>query len=221
LGHVYVETATGERVLDVHPAAQQELVLRVPAGRPVFIRHDDDDGRELVLEAEGPAQVSSLSAQPSSVSRRDAAHLAFEELFAVPFGAASVRDYGKRWTAGPPGLIEPAAGPAPGATRATVRGVAGGAAIAASVLAVGTSALWLQQFLAGQSASQAERVRINHRLRDLAIGGSVLGTVAVASGAAWFALRDRDPPTPDEVAVGVLVAGPTGPGIGLTLGRSW
>ena len=220
MGHLYIETATGERVLDVHPAAQQELVLRVPASRPVFVRRDDDDS-ELVLEAVGPAPLSSLIARPTSVTRRGAADLAFEELFAVPFDAASVRDYDTRWTAGPPGLTGPAAGPAPGATRATVRAIAGGVAITTSVLAVGTSALLLQQFSAGQSASQAERVRINHRLRDLAIGGGVLGAVAVASGAVWFALRDRDPRPPDELAAGVLVTGPSGPGIGLTLGRSW
>jgi hypothetical protein len=223
VGHVYIETATGERVLDVHAASQQQLVLRVPARRPLFVRGDDTGGGERVLDADEPTPVSALVARPSSIARRGAALLAFEELFAVPFGEASVRDYGARWTSDPPRAPEENPDDAtPRSPRATVRTISGATAIASGALAVAASGLLLEQFTTGQSASQADRVGINRTLRRLAIGSSALGAVAIASGAVWFALRDRDAPHPDEIAVSLRVtAVDAAPSIGVTLGRAW
>jgi hypothetical protein len=221
--HIYIESASGDRVLDVHPAAQQQLVLRVPAGRPLFVRRDDARGSELVLEAAGPTLMSELAARPSSIGRRGAAHLAFEELFAVPFGAASVRDYRSRWTAAqrPPSVSEQSdAGR--GSARAAIRTISAATAITSGALAVVTSGLLIEQFATGQSASQIERVRINRTLRGLAIGSGVLGAVAIVSGATWLALRDRDAPRGDRIAVGPLVtAEDAAPSIGVTLGGAW
>lgn len=216
VGHIYVETASGERVLDVHPAAQQQLVVRVPAGRPLFIRHDHTGSRELVLESDGLEPVSRLAARSSPVARRGAAHLAFEELFAVPFGATSVADYGVRWTLAPPGLPPPTGDT--GSTRATIRTASGVTALAAGALAVAASAVLVQQYVAGQSASQLERVDINRNLRRLAIGGGVMAGVALGSGALWFALRDRD--AGDELAVQLMPSSDAS-SVGLSLGGVW
>jgi hypothetical protein len=219
VGHIYVETATGERVLDAHPAAQQQLVLRLPPVRPLFVRRDVA-GSELVLASDQLALVSELVPRPSSIGRRGAAHLAFEDLFAVPFGEASVRDYRSRWTPErrPLDATEPEP---PRSSRATFRTIAGATAITSGALALATSGLLLERFATGQSASNEDRVRINRTLRYLAVGGGVLGAVAIASGAAWLVLRDRAP-RQDEIVVGPLSTGPElTSGIGLAVGGVW
>ncbi len=225
VGHVYVETASGERVLDVHPAPREELVVRVPAHRPLFMRRDDGSDREYVVDAEGPVRVSELAPRPSSVSRRGAAQLAFEDLFSIPFGSSSVRDYSALWRGPPPARTELGDTTDPqaaGESRARLRTIAGTTALASGGLALATSALLAERYASGRSASQVERVRINRTLRGLAIGTGVLGSVAVAAGAVWLGLRDRKASRDDELALTLLpTAGDTAIALGVTLGRAW
>jgi hypothetical protein len=219
VGHVYIETAAGERVLDVHPAPRQELVVRIPDDRPVFVRRDDASS-EYVVAADGPVRVSELAVRPAAIGRRGAAQLAFEALFAVPFGAASVGDFRARWT-------EPLAAALvaddPGSSALVpARQVAGTTAIAAGALATALSGAAIARYATGQSASQAERVGINRTLRNLEIGAGVLASVAVVSGAVWFVLRDRRPPRDDEIDVTLLpTAGDPAPGMAVMIGRAW
>jgi hypothetical protein len=225
VGHVYVETAAGERVLDAHPAPREELVLRVPASRPLFVRHDDGSDREYVLDAEGPVRVSELTARPISVGRRGAAQLAFADLFSVPFGSSSVRDYSAAWPGAPRAGAEVGDtldAQAAGGSGARLGAIAGITALASGGLALATSAVFAERYVRGQSASQVERVRINRTLRGLAIGTGVLASVAVAAGAVWFGLRDRTPSRDDELALTILpTAGDPAFGVGVTLGRAW
>jgi hypothetical protein len=223
VGHVYIETATGERVLDVHPTPREELVIRVPVNRPLFVRHDDGSDREYVLDAEGSVRVSELTPRPISVGRRGAAQLAFADLFSVPFGSSSVRDYSALWSGVPPALGDDMTdAQATGGSRARLRAIAGTTALASGGLALATSALLAQRYASGQSASQAERVRINRTLRGLAIGTGVLASVAVAAGSVWFGLRDRPPPRDDDLALTLLpTAGDAAIGVGVMLGRAW
>jgi hypothetical protein len=225
VGHVYIETATGERVLDVHPTPREELVIRVPVNRPLFVRHDDGSDREYVLDAEGPVRVSDLAPRPISVGRRGAAQLAFADLFAVPFGSSSVRDYSALWPGPAPAraeLDEVTDPQAAGGSRARLRAIAGTTALVSGGLALATSALLAQRYASGQSASQAERVQLNRTLRGLAIGTGVLASVAVAAGAVWFGLRDRTPVRDDELALTLLpTAGDAAIGVSVTLGRAW
>ncbi|HEX3758587.1 MAG TPA: caspase family protein [Kofleriaceae bacterium] len=221
VGHVYVETAAGERVLDVHPAPQQELIVRVPTERPLFVRRDDASGGEYVVGVEGPARVSDLELRDASVSRRGAAQLAFEDLFAAPFGPASVRDYRQQWNEHPldgGGDADPAAAPA----GATARAVAGAGAVISGAVAVVVSGVAIERYASGRSASQAERDRINHGLRELEIGAGILGAVAVASGAVWFVLRDRSAAPDDGLALTLVpTLGAASRGVGLVVGRAW
>jgi hypothetical protein len=217
VGHVYVETAAGERVLDVHPAPQQELVVRVPPARPLFVRSEDASGGEYVMAADGRARVSDLTARTAGTASRGAAQLAFEDLFAVPFGTASVLDFRARWDEQRSGGLGEPAGSVPGAARPTVRLIAGVAAIGAGAVAVGLSGLAIERYATGQSASQAERARINRSLHRLELGAGVLTSVAVLGGALWLALRDHRPPGDDDISWTLL---PTA-GVGLALGRAW
>jgi hypothetical protein len=88
-GHLFLENARGERVLDVHPASDQVLALRLPAERPLFVRRAD--GRaEYPITSAGGARLSRLGAARLQVARRGAIHLAFERLFAAPFSRNDV-----------------------------------------------------------------------------------------------------------------------------------
>jgi hypothetical protein len=98
LGHVYLEGPTGERLADVHVATDQVIALYLPDERPLFLR-ENDDGREYVVQAAGPVRVSSLAAAKPSVTRKGALHLAFEQLFDAPFGAAQVAAFEQRFRA--------------------------------------------------------------------------------------------------------------------------
>lgn len=115
VGRVYVESATGERLADVHVAPGHAVALHVPAGRPLFVR-GHDDATEYVVRAGGPLRVSALAAEPPLVARKGALHLAFEQLFAEPFDPGKVEAFEQRFRARatePPEALEPTADRAP------------------------------------------------------------------------------------------------------------
>lgn len=180
-GHVYVEAVSGTRVLDVHPTANQALALRVPADRPLFIRRADES-EERTLQAPGAARYSELASAPSSVTRKGAAQLAFEQLFAEPFDVAAVQAFGVQYA-----LVERRARPPAGGrslARAAVPWVLGGAVL----VGLGASGLALEQQQVGPQTSQADRVGRNGVIG--AANGVVLGSAVVAAlaGVTWLVL---------------------------------
>lgn len=186
VGHVYVENAAGERLIDAHAASGQELALRLPADRPLFVRAGDGS-REYRLDARS-TRLSALTAGAASVARRGALHLAFEQLFAEPFGAADV----DRWRA----RFAPVELSGPGADRddrrAGARRAAGWIAAGSLLLGGGASVYAWQRGRQGTDASQRERVRLNRQI-DVANHASVgLFAAAAVAGAAWWWLRDGD-----------------------------
>ena len=82
-GHLYVETSSGDRLLDTHASKDQVLGLRLPAERPLFVRRADNSV-EFKLTGLTPTHLSALTAYGTGVTRRGALHLAFEQLFHVP-----------------------------------------------------------------------------------------------------------------------------------------
>jgi hypothetical protein len=88
-GHFYVETSTGERILDAHPALGQALSLWTPKERPLFVRKSDGSA-EYVLTSSAPMKIAALDPAKQEIASRGAAGLAFERLFAVPFGERDV-----------------------------------------------------------------------------------------------------------------------------------
>jgi hypothetical protein len=85
-GHVYVETAAGERILDMHRSGG--ALLWVPPERPLFVRRQDES-QEYVID--GPfAQLEPERGRAPAVRRKGAIHLAFEELFAAPLSQQDI-----------------------------------------------------------------------------------------------------------------------------------
>jgi hypothetical protein len=186
-GHVYVEAASGTRLLDVHPTARQALALRLPAERPLFVRRADES-EERTLQAPGAARYSELGSAPSSVTRKGAAQLAFEQLFAEPFDAAAVQAFGVQYA-----LVERRARPPAGGrllARAAVPWVVGGAVLLGGL----ASAVAFQQEQVGPQTSQADRVGRN-RVIGVA-NGVVLGSgiLAALAGGVWIGLAVTEPP---------------------------
>jgi hypothetical protein len=92
VGHFYVETGSGERILDAHPAQGQALALWPPAERPLFIRRNDGSA-EFVLTSSEPMKIAQLEPAKIEVASRGAVGLAFEHLFALPFGQHEVQGF--------------------------------------------------------------------------------------------------------------------------------
>ena len=151
LGHVYVESARGERLLDAHPSPGQPLALRLPEERPLFVRKQDNTA-ELVVSEREPVTLAWQVPPASEIARKGALHLAFERLFASPFGPPAVTAFESR----PPDLelrqIEPPAATAtatlPNPRVATARRVAGWTAVAAGAAGIVFSALALDRYAA-------------------------------------------------------------------------
>ena len=92
IGHFYVETTRGVRLLDAHPAAKQALLLHVPAERPLFVRRSDESAEQVVVEHVAPP-IAALAPSRPEIARRGALHLAFEQLFVAAFDRGDVASY--------------------------------------------------------------------------------------------------------------------------------
>jgi hypothetical protein len=91
-GHVYIESARGERVLDLHPAPDRSEWLWVPSERPLFVRRHDES-LEVALDGASAIHVDLRAARVPSIAPRGATSRAFEQLFGVPFVASDVERF--------------------------------------------------------------------------------------------------------------------------------
>ncbi|HEY5957422.1 MAG TPA: caspase family protein, partial [Polyangiaceae bacterium] len=181
IGHVYIETSLGERILDAHPASGQALTLHVPHERPIFIRRSDESG-ELVVDDLRPVQVATLDARPPEVGRRGALHLAFEQLFASPFGMQSVSTYQPLVSPGPV-QVDPLGHRS--STRSTIGTVAGFVSVGAAAGGLALLAVSGGVGKMGDGQSNAEVSRRNQVIRDLDVTAVVVLSVAGAAGLTW------------------------------------
>jgi hypothetical protein len=211
LGHVYIETPTGERLLDAHPDGRRPVTLHLPEERPLFVRRNDG-AAEHVIATRDPVTVASLDGVADDAPK-GAIHIAFAKLFAAPFGVENVAQY----------LLEPPPpAEAPPPARRTFKTAI---ALPAAAIAVGTAVggtatglLALDRSAVGAGASQAEVARRNIAVRDLDVTTAVFFGVAAIAGATWGWTRLW----PDvSVSVQTLVVRGRDPGATLTLGLTF
>jgi hypothetical protein len=194
IGHFYVETARGVRLLDAHPAARQALELHVPAERPLFVRRNDESAEEVLVERAVPPIVALAPARPE-IARRGALHLAFEQLFAATFERGDVGSYERRSSsrdlaavaAPPPFDAAPEEGPR--TLRRRIALAAGAVAIAGVAAGLVTGALALQRYERGAGASQADIARLNRSIERLDIASIACFAAAGAAGLTWAGAR--------------------------------
>jgi hypothetical protein len=207
-GHLVLEGPAGERVLDVNPAAGQDLVVRLPSQRPLFLRPSIGDV-EFAIAGGGPAiRLSALTPGPVRVASKGALHLAFAQLFSAPFGAADVALY--RDAVAHSVLAEPElrAGLPDDRPRSGVgRQIAGGIAIGAGAIGLGLGAWAIERSIAAHNTGeQQERDELNRSVEKTRLGAGVaLGVAASAAVVYW--LLDREPARERLVVVPQIGAG--------------
>ncbi|MBU1432463.1 caspase family protein [Myxococcota bacterium] len=92
-GHRYLEDRDGVRLLDVHPHEGVRLRVLRPSGRdPLYLRQADER-QEWALPTAPIVKVAQLRPRAPEISRKGAAHLAFDQLFSAPFSGAEVQDW--------------------------------------------------------------------------------------------------------------------------------
>jgi len=179
--HFYVETARGERLLDAHPAVRQALALHVPTERPLFVRLNDETA-EYVVNSHEPVRVETLVAVAPEIGHRGALNLAFEKLFASPFGDADVLSFSRGATAPPAVDASPQV---PARTRQLVSTVSGSIAIGAAATALTLSLISAERYSSGAGASQVEMDGRNRQVRNLNVASIAFLAVAGAAGLTW------------------------------------
>jgi hypothetical protein len=186
LGHVYVETAHGERVLDAHPAAKQALTVHLPSERPLFVR-SNDERFEYVLASTDPASVGALAPSQAEVTRRGALHLAFEQLFASPFGEESVTAYERAPARETDIVITFEPGPSRARRRLGLAGAAVAIGATAGGLALDVVALVQSQRAGGMS--QKGIASLNQQITRLDQASIACYAVGLAGALLWGGTR--------------------------------
>ena len=194
LGHVYLETATGERLLDVHPKPDQSLVVQLPRQRPLYLRSSDGK-REQLITRTTPTRAAQFGPGTLVVARKGALHVAFRSLFSRPFGRADVTAFEQGYRQGGEAAIaldvRDTADSGGNAARLT-RSIAGWTAIGAGALGLGLQLWAFERQSADQDAPQAERPAINDSIRRLNISAIACYSIAAVAGITWLALRIID-----------------------------
>jgi len=188
-GHLYVENGAGERLFDAHPRTGEHVVLHLPGDRPLFVRRQQP-AAEWVIAAAGSTSDGKLAAAPVSVAIRGAEHLAFEALFAAPFGRADVNGYAQvvARQADPIAGAQPTnAVASPGLSPFVFAGIASTAVGGLALIGgVACNLVALERYLGAQQASQQERAERNNLIATLNLASIVaytVGAVGVSTGA--------------------------------------
>jgi hypothetical protein len=185
LGHIYVETSSGERVLDAHPAAQQLLSLHVPSERPLFVRNNDES-TEYVVTSLAPVRLETLPSKSLEIGRRGALNLAFERLFAAPFSEHDVTSFVQQQVSF--SLVSSTPKDTP-STKPVLRNISGAVALGAAVGGLSLGVISYATYRGGEGKSQQEIEHRNHVVRELNIASATLFAVAGVTGVTWGLLK--------------------------------
>ena len=179
--HFYVEAPHGERVLDAHPARHQSLVLHVPEERPLFVRLNDETA-EYVVTSHEPVRIETLRAVTPEVGQRGALNLAFEKLFASPFGNVDVLSFAKRASVQPSLDTPPRDLPR---SRQWASTVSGSIAVGAAVTGLTLGIISVERYLDGAGASQIDVLSRNRQVHNLDVASIAFLAVAGVAGLTW------------------------------------
>ena len=220
LGHLYVESARGERILDAHPPAGLALSLHVPHERPLFVRKSDGTAEYIVPADQAPSR-SPLGDEPplprrgGDIRSKGALNLAFESFFALPFQPGDIETFAKDQARLAGEEAAAAAAAREERFHANLRTgflLAGAGGLVAGLTLSGIA---LERSLTN-GGSQVEIADRNHTIRRANLASIVGYAVAATGGAVWAWSRWRHPPTL-EVATG----GEAGPGWSVSLASTY
>jgi hypothetical protein len=194
-GHTYVESETGVRVADLHPAPGLRLRLRLPTDLgALFVRRADSVVEARLDRRQGRQLLSALESRPARARARGAAHEAFLQLFARPFGTSTVERYRPE-----PDMWDVAVHPAgerPGLRSQRWPGwllLVGGGAAAVTGAGLGLSGHMLAaEARQGTGMDRQRLAPLIAARNEAAVAVGVTGLVAAGVGLAWLWWTARD-----------------------------
>jgi hypothetical protein len=211
-GHIYIENPKGERLLDAHPAEEENFALHLPPDLPLFVR-DGRETKEAVIESPGESLFSKLAARPVEVGRKGSLHLAFEKLFSVPFGKEKLSAYQNVFGTQPEGdAFVSIEAEAPERTGSIVKQTALWTTVGATATGIALTIWALERQSAGEDASHQRKIELNQQIDQLNTAAIVFYALAGTAAATWLTLTLW--PDNNEVTIHPSF-GPTSIGIGL------
>lgn len=207
----YVETAGGERLVDVFPEQATRLALRLPAGERLYLVRPDAEV-EIAAQAGGAVGFASLKGRPPRTRARGSLDSALRNgLFATRFGPAFYQGYVSQYedlvavpllaepsatAPAPDPLRDPGSPPAPernSTTLATALLVGTGAAAIATGVLAGLTWKAKEDHRAETREVPAHELREKfYTLRTAAIIGGGVTLVLGGTSVALFVLSDDD-----------------------------
>jgi hypothetical protein len=160
--HYYLEDAKGVRIADLHNAPNQSAYLMRPVrGGALYLHRLEDDAEYAIPAAPEAVAIADLEAGEPRTRARGAANDAFQSLFALPFGRATVESFALR---------EPKPVEAERGSGARIRRYGGIALLGVSVAGLAGGAFTLAsardaRASVGASSSQADAAAANDRIR--------------------------------------------------------
>jgi hypothetical protein len=223
LGHLFVESPSGQRLMDVHGSPTEGLALHLGATRPLFVRSARDPS-EYEVKQRRTVLLSSLTARHQRTARKGAVHLAFERIFELPFGQSQVADFRRRYAEQADHRIARQGVPRQRSTTWRTVGTVGGWTAIATGVAGAALTIWaIERQQAGSDATHEERVALNDDIARINTASYVLYGVAGTGALLWLASRIW-PTTPAGEADVLAVAPQTGPhgrGLGISVAGRW
>jgi len=178
-GHIYIETAEGDRLLDAHPAPNQALALWGFPQPPLFIRRHDGLAEYVVTTSE-PLVVPNLVSSQSELATKGALHVALERLFEPAFSGNEVALFARDAREATRDRS-----PTPARQHTVLRTASGALALAAGATGLAMSMISLATYMKGRSASQQQTAELNEQVRNLNQASLVFYGVSALSGAVW------------------------------------
>ncbi|HEX2660709.1 MAG TPA: hypothetical protein VHU40_20655 [Polyangia bacterium] len=209
--HYLLEDERGVRLLDFHGTGAQDISLvRPTAPGTLYLRRTSDGAERAIPPRDGVVRAAELQVRPPRVQARGALHVAFGQLFSLPFDASDVTSYQQRTDAAEASLRATAARQAAEDARARTRriiawtsvGVAAGAAAGATAALVSAHRI---RDAAPAQESQRDAVARNERIDGRnRLGGALVAVAAGAVGAGlWLFLAGDGNPADPPVQVGL------------------
>ncbi|PZR12242.1 MAG: hypothetical protein DI536_15150 [Archangium gephyra] len=196
--HLYVESGSGHRVLELNRGSARAFGLHLPAERPLFVRSADEKS-ERRLDTSERTQLSTIAVNRPDLARKGALAMALTALFSQPFDESAVESFSVAYAVE---RTEPETPSARSVLR-TVSPVVLSVAAATGLVSVGVA---VERSQVNETTSNLERVQRNQGIAAANVTMGISAAVAAtAVGLLIFSYTGE--PSAKTVEVGVSPTG--------------
>jgi hypothetical protein len=201
LGHVYIESALGTRIAEVHSSGEKRA-MHLPAERPLYVRAIDESSEREIAAHSG--RVDSLQATDQPLRAKGARSRALERLFAASFGRGDVANFETRFE------LETAK-PLPAKTPSSrLREVTGWTSVGLLSSGVLLSGYAFRRSRLAAKSSHRRRAQLNRAIRYSNRASMATYAAGAAMGIAWLWLgnseRMEEAPALEVVPSGLVLS---------------